>query len=88
MKGKTNMSVDKETLKKITSLDDQNFKKLVSEIAAAAGADPKKTAMLLQDSGRLKEMLGDMTPDEANQLLNKVGKDRAEGILNNIKNKI
>lgn len=80
--------IDKEMLNKITGLDDQTFKKLVGEIAAAAGADPMKTAMFLQDSGRLKEMLADMTPQEAQQLLNKVGRDRADSILKDIKNKL
>ena len=82
------MAINNDMLGKIKKLDDAQFKSLISEIASAAGADPLKTAALLRDTGTLREILNDMTPDEAQNLINKVGKDKAESILKNIEGKI
>ena len=82
------MAINNDMLGKIKKLDDAQFKSLISEIASAAGADPLKTAALLRDTGTLREILNDMTPDEAQNLINKVGKDKAESILKNLEGKI
>lgn len=82
------MAINNEMLGKIKKLDDSQFKVLISEIANAAGADPLKTAALLRDTGTLREILNDMTAEEAQNLINKVGKGKAESILKDLEGRI
>ena len=82
------MAINNEMLGKLKKLDDAQFKHLVTEIANAAGADPLKTAAMLRDTGTLREILNDMTPEEAQNLLNKVGQDKAESILKDLEGRI
>ena len=82
------MAINNDMLGKIKRLDDAQFKNLISQIASAAGADPMKTAALLRDTGTLREILNDMTPEEAQNLINKVGQDKAESILKDLEGRI
>lgn len=82
------MAINNDMLGKIKKLDDAQFKSLISEIASAAGADPLKTAAFLRDTGTIRKILNDMTPEEAQNLINKVGQDKAEIILKNLEGKI
>ena len=82
------MAINNEMLNKLKKLDDAQFKHLISEIAGAAGADPMKTAALLRDTGPLREILNDMTPEEAQKLINQVGQAKAESILKDLEGRI
>ncbi|HBL84469.1 MAG: hypothetical protein A2Y17_10100 [Clostridiales bacterium GWF2_38_85] len=82
------MSINRDSIDKLLKLNDNDFKRIISEIASSAGANPAKTAIFMQDTKKLKEMIAGMSEAEAQQLINKVGKSRAEGILKNLDDKL
>lgn len=79
------MEFDNNTLRNLLSLDDESFKNLIKQISAAAGADPNKTAAFMSDVPAIKNMLANLSPKEAEKLLNAAGKEKSEEILRIIK---
>jgi len=79
------MEFDNNTLRNLLSLDDESFKKLIRQISAAAGADPNKTEAFMSDVPAIKNMLANLSPKEAEKLLNAAGKVKSEDILRIIK---
>ena len=79
-----NMQLDP---KLIAQLDDRKLADLVSQIAAAVGADRKKTASLLGNLDALRGSLADLTPEQAKMLLERAGEDKSREIYNIIRGK-
>ena len=61
-------------------LNDRQLAELVSQIASAAGADQRKTEALLGNLDALRSGLGELTPEQAKQLLDRAGKEKSSEI--------
>jgi hypothetical protein len=79
------MEIDNNTLKNLLQLDDESFRNIIRQISAAAGADPRKTEAFMVDVSGIKKTLANMTPKDAEKLLNTAGKEKSEEILRIIK---
>lgn len=71
------MNVDKNSIDRILSLDDSELGRLASEIASAAGADRLKTGIMLNNLDRLRAMISQMTPEEAQRLIDSAGSEKS-----------
>ncbi|MEG1742632.1 MAG: hypothetical protein RR246_00500 [Clostridia bacterium] len=80
------MPLSEQEIKNLLSLDDTRLREIIFQISAAVGASAKKTQAFTNDLNSLKSKIAAMSPDEINMLLNKVGKEKSEIILNNLKN--
>lgn len=81
------MDIDYSTLQRLMNLDDDSFRSLVYQISETVGADKRKTEIFASDVDRVKRMVSQVTPEEADKLIGKIGKDKAEQILEIIKEK-
>lgn len=79
------MEIDNNTLRNLLALDDESFKALIRQISVAAGADPNKTEAFMSDIPGIKNTLANLSPKDAEKLLNAAGKERSEEILRIIK---
>ena len=61
----------------IARLNDGELGDLVTQIASAVGADPRKTSALLGNMDGLRESLKDLTPQQAKQLLDRAGEEKS-----------
>lgn len=75
------MQLDRDSLEKIMSMDDESFKSLAKIIAEAAGASKSKTEMLINNPDLLKRKLARITPEEAQALINSAGKEKSQEIM-------
>lgn len=71
----------------LSRLNDRQLGDLVTQIASAVGADPRKTAMLLGNMDGLRESLKDLTPGQAKQLLDRAGEEKSREIYDLIRKK-
>jgi hypothetical protein len=79
------MEFDNNTLRNLLALDDESFKNIIRQISTAAGADPNKTEAFMSDVSGIKNTLANLSPKDAEKLLNTAGKDKSEEILRIIK---
>ncbi|MBE6579575.1 MAG: hypothetical protein E7651_07195 [Ruminococcaceae bacterium] len=71
----------------LARLNDRQLGDLVTQIASAVGADPRKTAMLLGNMDHLRESLQDLTPEQAKLLLDRAGEEKSREIYELIRRK-
>lgn len=74
------MNIDKSSIDRVLALDDASFARLAEEIAKAAGADRRKTELMLGNLDRVRGMLSQLTPQEAQQLINSAGAEKSAEI--------
>ena len=75
------MQLDRNSLEKIMSMDDESFVRLARIIAEAAGANKMKTEIMLNNPDMLKRKLANITPDEAKALMDVAGKEKSREIM-------
>lgn len=75
------MKIDRRSIDRLASLDDESFKSLAMSIASAAGADTRKAQALLSDTALIKRRLASMTPEDAEKLISGAGEEKSEEIL-------
>lgn len=66
-------------------LNDRQLADLVSKISDAAGADRQKTAALLGNMDALRASLGQLTPEQAKQFLDRAGEEKSRQIYDLIR---
>jgi hypothetical protein len=71
----------------LSRLNDRQLGDLVTQIASAVGADPRKTAALLGNMNGLRESLKDLTPQQAKALLDRAGEEKSREIYELIRKK-
>jgi hypothetical protein len=71
----------------LSRLNDRQLGDLVTQIASAVGADPRKTAALLGNMDGLRESLKDLTPQQAKALLDRAGEEKSREIYELIRKK-
>lgn len=71
----------------LSRLNDRQLGDLVTQIASAVGADPRKTAVLLGNMDGLRESLKDLTPQQAKLLLDRAGEEKSREIYDLIRKK-
>lgn len=74
------MTVDRNSIDRVLSLDDKSFYELASGIADAAGADASKKKLILGNIDVLRARLAQMTPRDAEQLIAAAGEEKSEEI--------
>ncbi|MBQ3229869.1 MAG: hypothetical protein IJO64_02560 [Clostridia bacterium] len=74
------MELDRRSLEKLLSLDNNSFAELAKTIAEAAGADKAKAEALANNPELLKRRLSRVTPEEAQQLIDSAGREKSEQI--------
>lgn len=74
-----------KNIKNLAALDDKALKDLVTEITAALGADPRASAALTANPQKLRGMLENLSDKEAEKLINKAGRDKAQLIYEAIR---
>ena len=74
------MELDRRSLEKLLSLDNNSFAELAKTIAEAAGADKAKAEALANNPELLKRRLSRVTPEEAQQLIESAGREKSEQI--------
>jgi len=81
------MAFSENDMKKLLSLDDESFAKLIVSIAEATGGaeGAKKAQKLASDVPSLKKLMSRLTPEEAEGLIAKAGKNKTTDIYNIIK---
>lgn len=80
-----NCKFDKETRSRLASLGEAELSSIIGEIANAVGADSTKARLLQNNLGGVREMLKKMTDAEAQKLIDSVGKEKADAILESLK---
>ncbi len=71
----------------LANLDDRQLAGLITQIAAAMGADGRKAAVLLSNMDGLRSSLRDMTPQQAKMLLDRAGEEKSREIYDLIRKK-
>jgi len=79
------MQIDTSKLKNFLNLDDEQFRKKISEAAKAGGVDDKVSPML-KDIKNIKKTLGDLSEQDIINAVNALGSDKLEALVKNIQN--
>ena len=79
------MQIDTSKLKNFLNLDDEQFRKKISEAAKAGGIDEKVSPML-NDIKSIKKTLGNLNEQDIVNAINSLGIDKLETLVKNIKN--
>ena len=80
-----NMQIDKETLSKLLTLNDSEFKKKISQAAEAAGLQSDKLDKMLKDIKGVKKTLGDMNENDLKRAAKAISADKLEELIDNLK---
>jgi uroporphyrinogen-III synthase len=75
------MELDRRQLDKLLSLDNESFSALAKTIAEAAGASSARAEAMFSNPEFLKKKLAQISPEEAQNLLNSVDKEKSEEIM-------
>jgi len=75
------MTVDKATIMKIISLDDNTFKKKVTDAAKANNLDSAQLQRALQDVGKLKTTLSALPEGELQKIVTLIGGEHLHEVL-------
>lgn len=75
------MKIDKESLSKVLSLSDEEFKSKVSAAADAAGMPQDKTNMILRDVKNIKKQLSVMSEADLKRAATMIGTDKLEEMM-------
>ncbi len=75
--------MNQNSIRELSALSDEKLKSLTEEIAAALGADGKKLKGL--SPARLRGVLTTISDEEAERLIERAGKEKAEEIYRAIR---
>jgi len=74
-------------ISKLLNLTDAELRTKIVAAAGAAGADPKKVQGALQDTDKLRKMISTLTDKDIQNLIQTVGKEKAEEIAKHLNTK-
>ena len=80
-----NMNIDKETLDKLLTLSDAEFKRKVSKAADAAGIQNDKLDKMLKDIKGVKKTLSDMSESDLKRVAKTISAEKLEDLIDNLK---
>ena len=78
------MDFDRKSLERLLAMDNVDFGDMLRQISQAVGADQAKTESALSDVDGIKRILSSMSPEDAQKLINSVGKEKSDEILRKI----
>jgi hypothetical protein len=80
------MQIDTSKLKNILNLNDEEFKKKISEAAKVGGVDDDKVSKMLKDVNSVKKTLGSLSEQDIMNAINSIDSSKLESLVKNIKN--
>lgn len=80
------MQIDKNKLNKFLNLNDEEFKKKVTDAAKASGLETYKLNHILKDTRNIKKMIGDMSEDDLQKTLKAMGDEKVVQMIQNLQN--
>ena len=79
------MNIDKNSLQKLSAMNDSELKAKILEIAENCGADTRKLASKL-DCGKIKKSISSLSQSDIDRIMGAVGEQNAEIIRRSIEN--
>lgn len=79
---------DSKELQGFLKLSDEEIQNVLEKAAIAAGADKNKVKSLISNPDKIRSLVSTMTPDDAERLVNLIGKDKAQTIANSLKSNL
>ena len=80
------MHIDKNKLKNILNINDEDFKKTIAEAAKIGGIESDKVSELMNNAKDIKEKIGSISEQDLANMINAIGSDKLESLVKNIKN--
>lgn len=71
---------DKDKLNKLLELDDASLKARIGNAANAVGADTRQLSYSLNDIGKVRSLISNLTQSDIDRLIASFGKENAEKI--------
>jgi len=81
------MQIDTSKLKNFLNLNDDEFKKKISEAAKAGGLENDKISQMLKDVKNVKQTIGNLSDQDIVNAINSLDKSKLESFVKNIQNK-
>jgi hypothetical protein len=81
------MQIDKNKLKNLLNLNDEDFKKKIAEAAKAGGVENDKISQMMKDVKDVKKTIGNLNEQDIVNAINALGSDKLESLVKNIQNK-
>ena len=81
------MQIDKDMLNKFLGLSDDEFKKKVTDAAKTAGIENNKLndlSNIMKDTKHIKSMISNMSEDELKKIVQTVGSEKVEQMMQNM----
>ena len=79
------MQIDTSKIKNFMSLNDDEFKKKISETAKAGGMEDEKISAMLKDVKHVKKTIGSLSEQDIMNAINSIDKSKLESLVKNIK---
>ncbi len=79
------MNIDKNSLQKLSQMNDAELKAKILEIAENCGADTQKLSSRL-DTSKIKKSISALSQDDINRIMSALGEKNAEIIKRSIEN--
>lgn len=80
-----NFQIDKETLNKLLTLSDSEFKRKISQAAENAGVKNDKLDKMLGDIKSVKKTLGNMSEEDLKRAAKTLSSEKVEELLESLK---
>ena len=78
------MQIDTNKLKKFLNLNDDEFKRKISETAKAGGIENDKISQMLQDVKNVKKTIGSLSEQDIVNAVNSLDSGKLEALVKNI----
>jgi len=75
------MEINRDKLNQLAAMDDASLRGLIKSVVLQAGGSKFQAEMAAASTKKIKEKLTTATPEEIEKLVNLVGRDKAEKIM-------
>lgn len=79
------MQIDKNKLKNFLNMNDDEFKKKISDAAKAGGIEDDKISQMLKDVKNVKKTISNLNEQDIVNAINSIGSDKLEELVKNLK---
>ena len=78
------MQIDKNKLKNLLNLNEEEFRRKIAEAAKLGGVENDKVSQMLKDVNSVKKTIGSLKEEDIVNAINALGGDKLESLMKNI----
>ncbi len=82
------MELDRNLLEKINLLDDKSLRSVIENVATGMGIDPNMATPYLQDMGKIKQTVSNLSQDDLDRIQGAIGEENTKHLMEQIRREV